>query len=85
MIIISLIIKKKKKKKVLKLALEQQAVAEAEAAAALALSGGDVMSLSGQKPETKEAAIRREIGEFAKNSPEIAAQLLKSWLHEGGE
>jgi len=32
--------------------------------------------------ETKEAAVRREIGEFAQNSPEIVAQLLKSWIRE---
>ncbi len=32
--------------------------------------------------ETKESAVRREISEFAKNSPEIVAQLLKSWLRE---
>ena len=32
--------------------------------------------------ETKEAAVRREIGDFAQNSPEIVAQLLKSWLRE---
>ena len=32
--------------------------------------------------ETKETAVRREIGEFAHASPEIVAQLLKSWLRE---
>ncbi len=85
MIIISSIIKKKKRKKELKKELERRAAAEAAAAAAAAASGDDVKSLSGEHPETKEAAIRREIGEFAKNSPEIAAQLLKSWLHEGGD
>ena len=85
MIIISSIIKKKKRKKELKKELERRAAAEATAAAAAAASGDDVKSLSGEHPETKEAAIRREIGEFAKNSPEIAAQLLKSWLHEGGD
>jgi len=42
----------------------------------------DIKKLSDKVPETKEAAIRREIGDFTKNSPEIAAQLLKSWIRE---
>lgn len=43
----------------------------------------DIASLS-EVPEfeSKENAVRREIGEFAHNSPEIVAQLLKSWLRE---
>jgi len=45
----------------------------------------DIRKLTDKPVETKEAAIRREIGEFTKTSPEIAAQLLKSWLREGGE
>ena len=45
----------------------------------------DIKKLSEPPPETKEAAIRREIGEFAESSPEIAAQLLKSWIREDGE
>lgn len=45
----------------------------------------DIKKLSEKAPETKEAAIRREIGDFAKNSPEIAAQLLKSWIREEGD
>lgn len=32
--------------------------------------------------ETKEAAVRREIGEFAQSNPEVVAQLLKSWIRE---
>lgn len=34
------------------------------------------------KKETKEQAIKREIGEFSKTNPEIVAQLLRSWLRE---
>ncbi len=45
----------------------------------------DIKKLSGKPPETKEAAIRHEIGDFAKSSPEIAAQLLKSWIREEGD
>ncbi len=32
--------------------------------------------------ETKETIIRRELAEFARTSPEIVAQLLRSWMHE---
>lgn len=45
----------------------------------------EIAKISAQGPDTKEAAIRREIGDFAKSSPDIAAQLLKSWLREEGE
>lgn len=45
----------------------------------------DIKKLTDKPAETKEGAIRREIGEFAKTSPEIAAQLLKSWIREDGD
>ncbi len=45
----------------------------------------DIRKLTDRPPDTKEAAIRHEIGDFSKNSPEIAAQLLKSWLREDGD
>lgn len=46
----------------------------------------DVASLAdAQSVESKEEAVRREIGEFAHASPEIVAQLLKSWLHDEEE
>ena len=35
--------------------------------------------------ETKETAVRREIGEFAHSNPEVVAQLLKSWLREDSD
>ena len=35
--------------------------------------------------ETKEVLIRRELGEFARHSPEIVAQLLRSWMKEEEE
>lgn len=45
--------------------------------------GAPIISLTeAAQAETKETAVRREIGEFAKNSPEIVAQLLRSWLRE---
>lgn len=42
----------------------------------------EVPSLTDDQIETKEVVIRREISEFAKHSPEIVAQLLKSWMKE---
>lgn len=35
--------------------------------------------------ETKETIIRRELTDFARTSPEIVAQLLRSWVHEEEE
>lgn len=42
----------------------------------------EVPSLTDDQVETKEVVIRREISEFAKQSPEIVAQLLKTWMKE---
>ncbi len=42
----------------------------------------EVASLTDDQIETKEVVIRREISEFAKFSPEIVAQLLRSWMKE---
>ncbi|MDE6132261.1 MAG: hypothetical protein K2G04_02630 [Oscillospiraceae bacterium] len=42
--------------------------------------GVEVPSLTDEQIETKEVVIRREITEFANHSPEIVAQLLKSWI-----
>ena len=44
----------------------------------------DIPSLSVEE-DTKEVAIRREISDFAKNSPEIVAQLLKNWMKDETE
>ena len=45
----------------------------------------DIPSLLDDGEETKEVAIRREISDFAKNSPEIVAQLLKNWMKDETE
>ncbi len=45
----------------------------------------EIASLADEAADTKEVVIRREIAEFAKNSPEIVAQLLKSWIKEDEE
>lgn len=47
-------------------------------------SPADIPSLSVEE-DTKEVAIRREISDFAKNSPEIVAQLLKNWMKDDTE
>lgn len=47
-------------------------------------SPADIPSLSAEE-DTKEVAIRREISDFAKNSPEIVAQLLKNWMKDDTE
>lgn len=43
-------------------------------------TGVEVPSLTDDQIETKEVVIRREISEFASHSPEIVAQLLKTWI-----
>ncbi len=45
----------------------------------------EIPSLTDDQIETKEVVIRREISEFAKQSPEIVAQLLKTWMKEEGD
>lgn len=45
----------------------------------------EIPSLQDDGEETKEVAIRREITDFAKNSPEIVAQLLKNWMRDETE
>lgn len=45
----------------------------------------EVPSLLDDVEDSKELVIRREIGDFAKNSPDVVAQLLKSWMKEEEE
>lgn len=43
----------------------------------------NIPSLSeASRQDTKESVLKREIGEFAMTSPEIAAQLIRGWLKE---
>ncbi len=80
LIILSVVLGKRAKKKKKEAAILAAAeIAQQEQAAI------EIKKLGDAAPETKEAAMRREIGDFTKNSPEIAAQLLKSWLREDGE
>lgn len=77
LIVLSIIRHKKKKKKKLAMLAEQERIRQEKEAE-------EIQKIT-DVPETKEAAIRREIGEFAQDSPEAAAQLLKSWMREDGD
>ena len=45
----------------------------------------EIPSLTNEATDTKDVVIRREITDFARNSPEIVAQLLKNWMKEEEE
>ena len=47
--------------------------------------GVDIPSLLGSDENSKEVMIRREISEFARQRPEIVAQLLRTWMNEEDE
>ncbi|MBQ5334279.1 MAG: flagellar M-ring protein FliF [Oscillospiraceae bacterium] len=81
---------KKKRKAFEKTLLEQLAPEDGEPLVESFFSLGDETSPSVDIPslnaddgiETKEAIIRRELTDFARTSPEIVAQLLRSWMRE---
>ncbi len=78
--------KKKKAEKLRKMQIEAEQKAIEEAKKEEEESENKLMrSLTDKVPETKEVAIRKELGDFVETSPEIAAQLLKSWIYEEGE
>ena len=100
LVVIILLAKRHKKKKMAAAALaeeeaQQAALAEAEeerqaAEAALAeamgmpqteLVGADVMSLQTEK----SMELRQDIRQFVEENPEVAAQLLKTWLRGGDD
>lgn len=99
-VVIALLVRRAKKKRAAARALaeeeaQQAALAEAEqerlaAEAALAeamgmpqteLVGADVMSLQTEK----SMELRQDIRQFVEENPEVAAQLLKTWLRGGGD
>ncbi|MCI8477818.1 MAG: flagellar M-ring protein FliF [Oscillospiraceae bacterium] len=100
LILVLVLVGKKKKKKALEAAQqEEQALREAQAAEQLAAaaaaaeffgdthdaaeavpSGADVMDLRTER----SMELRKEIRQFADENPEIAAQMVKTWL-KGGE
>lgn len=86
LIIILLIRRRIRKKKLARLAAEEaerRAAEEAEAAAAAAAiiaaapsGGADIMEVNTEK----SMELRKTVRQFAKNNPEIAAQMVKTWL-----
>lgn len=40
----------------------------------------EIQSLSGERTETREDVLKREIRDFAKTNPEIVAQLIRNWM-----
>ena len=93
-VLVSLRSKSKKKRKAFeRTLLEQHAPADGEPLVESFFSLGDESSPAVDIPslnadsgvETKETIIRRELTDFARTSPEIVAQLLRSWMHEEEE
>ena len=93
-VLVSLRSKSKKKRKAFEQTLlEQHAPADGEPLVESFFSLGDETSPAVDIPslnavsdvETKETIIRRELTDFARTSPEIVAQLLRSWMHEEEE
>lgn len=84
---------KKKRKHFEQTLLEQHAPADGEPLVenffSLANETGDRFDIpslnSDDGVETKSAVIRRELAEFAHHSPDIIAQLLRSWMREEEE
>ena len=50
-------------------------------AAAPPATGADIMDMETEK----SIELRQEVRKFAETSPEIAAQIVRSWLREGDE
>lgn len=79
---------KKRRKSFEKTLLEQHAPPAGEALVEDFFTIGDQGFTPAEMPsllaenevETKEQVIRRELADFAKNSPEIVAQLLRNWI-----
>lgn len=75
--ILSMVLRKRKKKKEAQSAAKSKA--EAEAAAAGDFSWQDIQE--GIKlQETQEQAIKKQLKEFTSTNPEIAAQLIRTWI-----
>ena len=86
-VVVFLLVKRMKKKKLAAALLAEQ---ELEAAAALTmvatepLADDDVLNIPlDQIRKTREMELKEQIGEFSDMNPEIAAQLVKTWLKGG--
>lgn len=89
LLITTLILSHRARKRREKRLAEEEAAREAArqaAAAALAanqgapVQGADIMDLHTEK----SMELRKDVREFAEKNPEIAAQMVKAWLREGG-
>lgn len=84
---------KKRRKSFEKTLLEQNAPPEDEPLVEDFFTFGEEVSapveipslLAAADQDTRETVIRRELGEFARISPEIVAQLLRNWMREDNQ
>lgn len=84
LLIVILVVRGKKKKKRRRLEAEQQSLEEMLASVGVTPQepvGADVMALQSER----SMELRQSIRKFAEENPEIAAQLVKSWLRGGDD
>lgn len=85
LVVILLLRRKRRKKQEAELAAQENDVEALLAAAGLgegeAQTGADVMTLQTEK----SMELRKEIRQFASDNPEVAAQIIKSWLKGGDD
>ena len=83
LVIILLVLRRRKKKRLKRLAEEAAAMqaANMQAAPEAPKEGAVLMEMSTEK----SMELRRDVRKFAEENPEIAAQMVKSWLREGGD
>lgn len=78
LILIGVLLAKRKKKEIEEVLAEEEVLTEVEGEPLIDINSEDV------KP-TREKELRDQIREFSDQNPEIAAQLIKSWLRGGEE
>ena len=86
MLVLILVLRKKKKKKIAEEEAQKQAefdmaeflkaAADSQMAGANAAAGADVMNIQSER----SIELRHDIRKFAEDNPEIAAQMLRTWL-----
>ena len=76
LLLIILLLVRRHKKKLARLAMQAEAEAMTPQAAA---EGANIMEMQTEK----SVELRKEVRRFAEENPEIAAQMVKSWLREG--
>ena len=82
LMLIILLVRRRRRKKAALLAREDgEPAGVVLAAPAPAAEGADIMEMKTEK----SMELRRDIRKFAEENPEIAAQMVKSWLREGDD